>query len=197
MLKNPYFTLFSRSKATVCLEKPHCGALGVPFMNSMTGAALTKVANRLCNSSFVSFFSDVASGAVEDAWVAGVLWLWLLLDPPFIDAAVKPLLDRAAGGAFACFSIAFLTFAASLPETVSSTWLFLVKTKNGTAVTSNASLTSITSSASICTHDVASGDVTGYEVARVSRTVVICLHGAAHCAVKEMIWRVVGGREAT
>lgn len=64
-------------------------------------------------------------------------------------------------------------------------------------MTLKASLTSMISSASRVIHDVLAGVVTGYVDASVERTVVICLHGAAHCAVNEVMRRVVGGREAT
>lgn len=65
ILKNPYFTEFSRRSATNCLEKPHCGALGVPFMKSITGAAFTNDESLLCSASLSSFTSlDESSGAV-------------------------------------------------------------------------------------------------------------------------------------
>src|SRR5205807_622923 len=97
-----------------------------------------------------------------------------------------PLLPASAPapGDFACFSIAARTFVASLPLTVSMTWLLRVRTRYGTAFTSNASLTSMTSSAFMETHDVDSGSVTGYEEARVCRTVVMFLHGPAHSVKK-------------
>ena len=51
ILKNPYRTPFSRSKPTVCREKPHCGAEGVPFMKSITFAAFVRVLRRVLRSS--------------------------------------------------------------------------------------------------------------------------------------------------
>lgn len=68
MLKNPYLTPFSLNNDTNCRENPHSGADGVPFMNSMTGAALTKFDRRVCKSSFDSSFDcvepDEYAGAV-------------------------------------------------------------------------------------------------------------------------------------
>jgi hypothetical protein len=63
-------------------------------------------------------------------------------------------------------------------------------------VTSNESLTSITSSAFMETHEVERGSVTGYEEASVSKTVRICVQGAAHGAWKEIICKAEDGIEA-
>ena len=46
--------------ATNCLEKPHCGELGEPFINNIIGAALVNLSNLSFNAS-----SDSSTGALE------------------------------------------------------------------------------------------------------------------------------------
>ena len=177
MLKNPYLTEFSLKSATNCLEKPHCGALGVPFMKSITGAALTNDDSLLCSASLSSFTSPgEISGAVAGSCKLGAYAERFFAPVALLDGAVDVPLTPLILEDFACFSIAVRTFVASLPLTVSRTCSPRLRTRKGTAVTLKLSLTSMTSSASIQIHDVVGGSVTGYEEASVSRTVVICLH---------------------
>jgi hypothetical protein len=72
ILKNPYRTFFSRRIPTIVRENPHSGADGVPFMNNITGAALTSLPSRSLRSS--AGFSREAMGAAAGAvvsWAAG------------------------------------------------------------------------------------------------------------------------------
>jgi len=63
ILKNPYRTFFSRKIPTNCLENPHWGAEGVPFINNITGAALTSFPSRASRSSSAAGAGTGADGA--------------------------------------------------------------------------------------------------------------------------------------
>lgn len=52
--KNPNRTWCSLKMAINCLENPHCGAEGVPFMKSMIGAAVVNFSNLAFNCSGLS-----------------------------------------------------------------------------------------------------------------------------------------------
>ena len=66
ILKNPYRTFFSLKIPTKVRENPHWGADGVPFINNMTGAALTSLPSR-------SLRSSVGVSAGTEAMGAGVV----------------------------------------------------------------------------------------------------------------------------
>ena len=141
MLKNPYLTEFSLKSATNCLEKPHCGALGVPFMKSITGAALTNDDSLLCSASLSSFTSpNENSGAVAGFCGVGVYVERFFAPVALLDGVIDVPLTPPVLEEFACFSIAVRTFVASLPLTVSRTCSPRRKTRKGTAVTLNLSL---------------------------------------------------------
>jgi hypothetical protein len=95
----------------------------------MTGAALTSVANLSFKASLSSFTSpEEYCGAVAGSADVGVYVLRFFATLPLFAAAVVPPLPVPPDD-FACFSMAALTFAASLPLTVSRTWLFRVRTR--------------------------------------------------------------------
>ena len=131
MLKNPYRTFFSRRIPTNVFENPHCGADGVPFMNNITGAALTNFASRSFRS------SAGAAVAAEDAVLggagAGAVVSW---EGGNVDVDV-------------CNCSAVVREGGLAPEMRVRIFEFLTKTKKGTAVTSKVSATSASCSASI------------------------------------------------
>lgn len=125
ILKKPYRTFFSRRMPTIVREKPHWGADGVPFMKSMTGAALTSLARRSLRSS--SFGGSVV-------------------------AEVADVVVSCAGGSEdgdVCNWRAEEREAGLAPETRVRIFEFLTRTKKGTDETSKVSDTSGSSSASI------------------------------------------------
>ena len=221
ILKKPYRTPFSRRRPTRVRLKPHWGALGVPFINSMTGAALTSSARRLLSSSAGSS----AAGATVPPILpfAGVTPPFSF--PPVTSALSTPLslgVASSAGGKDtfppaptpplplpvppapalmspalpAYFSTSSLIFPASLPEILPSTCLPRCKTKNGTAVTSYDSEISLSDSASRDKKVIWGGLVMEYEDASVCRMRRDWAQGAAQDVWKDMQAIVVGAREA-
>lgn len=143
MLKKPYFTPFSLNSETNCRENPHCGADGVPFMKSITGAAFTRFESRMCNSSV-----DCVVDPEEYAGaVAGSDDFGAYEDRSFVVVGGEPFVPSRGvavnGGGMpalpllpACRSMAARTLAASLPDTVSRFLPSRTSTRKGTAVTS-------------------------------------------------------------
>ena len=114
-------------------------------MKSMTGAALTKLDNRLCSSSFdCAVDSEEYAGAVagSDGFGAYEERSFVFVAEPFVSSRGVAV----NGGGMPAFpalplvpawrSTAARTFAASLPDTVSRVLLSRTRTRKGTAVTS-------------------------------------------------------------
>ena len=115
--------------AISCLENPHFGAEGVPFMNSMIGAAVVNFLSLALSCSGVSF-----SGTLTDsiAFFCGVVGSFAASEAA--DVAV----EFAAGADPNCSSALASSFG-SAPLSSLRIVPFFTKTKYGTAEMSNKS----------------------------------------------------------
>jgi hypothetical protein len=126
MLKNPYLTFFSLNIPTIFRENPHWGADGVPFINNITGAALTSLPSRSVKSLASDSWSTGAGTGAGAAlgWGAGSC-----------EAGTWRLRASVREGGLA-------------PEMRARILESLTRTKKGTAATSNVSAISGSASAS-------------------------------------------------